>query len=99
MKVILNTLLICSVTSFLFGCSSFPESTREMEARADYSKLIPSVSKNEMPRRKKQTVEKICMGGRMLPSGDWFVGGRILLVVNEPDWIFDDATLKVIDNQ
>lgn len=96
MKVVLSLLLICSV-SLVLGCSSFPESTREMEGRADYSKLIPSPTKNELPKRKKQKVERIYMGGRMLSSGDWFVGGRLLLVVNEPDWIFDDASLRTIE--
>jgi len=70
-----------------------------MEARAEYGKLIPSEPKAEMPRRKKQRVEKIYMGGRLLSSGDWFVGGRLLLVVNEPDWIFDDSALKKIESK
>lgn len=98
MKIILNLLLICSV-SFIFGCSSLPESTKEMEARAEYGKPMPIETKGEMPRRKKQRVEKVYMGGRLLPSGDWFVGGRLLLVVNESDWIFDDSALKKIDGQ
>ena len=98
MKIILNLLLIFSASAIL-GCSSFPESTREMEARAEYGKLIASEPKSDMPRRKKQRVEKIYLGGRLLPSGDWFVGGRLLLVVNEPDWIFDDATLKKIESK
>lgn len=98
MKAISSLLLISSV-SVLAGCSSFPESTKEMEQRAEYGKLIPSPLKGELPRRKKQRVEKIFMGGRMLPSGDWFVGGRLLLVVNEPDWVFDDAALKKIENR
>lgn len=98
MRIALSLLLIYSV-SFLLGCSSFPESTKEMEVRAEYGKLIPNEAKSEMPKRKKQRVEKIFMGGRLLPSGDWFVGGRLLLVVNESDWIFDDSTLKKIEKQ
>lgn len=98
MKITSSLLLIFSASAII-GCSSFPESTREMEARAEYGKLIPSEPKSEMPRRKKQRVEKVYMGGRLLPSGDWFVGGRLLLVVNEPDWIFDDATLKKIETK
>lgn len=98
MRIISILLLIFSVSAIV-GCSSFPESTREMEVRSEYGKLIPNEPKSEMPRRKKQRVEKIYMGGRLLPSGDWFVGGRLLLVVNEPDWIFDDATLKKIESK
>lgn len=96
MKVILSLLLICSI-SFLTACTTFRESSREMEARAEYGKLLPPATKGELPKRKKQRIEKIYMGGRMLPSGDWFAGGRLLLVVNESDWIFDDATLKKIE--
>lgn len=98
MRIILNLLLTFSVSAFV-GCSSLPESTREMDSRAEYGKLIPSEPKIEMPKRKKQRVEKIYMGGRLLPSGDWFVGGRLLLVVNEPDWIFDDSALKKIESK
>lgn len=98
MKIIMSLALIFSVSAFV-GCTSFPESSREMEARAEYGKLIPIEPKGEMPRRKKQRVEKIYMGGRLLPSGDWFVGGRLLLVVNESDWIFDDAFLKKIESK
>jgi hypothetical protein len=97
-RIVLSLLLIFSVSPFV-GCSSLPESTREMEARAEYGKLIPSEPKAEMPRRKKQRVEKIYMGGRFLSSGDWFVGGRLLLVVNESDWIFDDSALKKIESK
>lgn len=96
MKATLSLLLICSV-SFLDACTTFPESTREMEVRSDYGNLTPPTPKSDMPKRKKQRVEKVFMGGRMLSSGDWFVAGRLLLVVNEPDWIFDDATLKKIE--
>lgn len=98
MKVILSLLLISSL-SVLSACQSFPDSSREMESRAEYGKMIPLPSKTELPRRKKQRVEKVYMGGRMLSSGDWFAGGRLLLVVNEPDWIFDDTTLKKIEDQ
>ncbi len=98
MRTILNLLLIFSASAIV-GCSSLPESTREMDVRAEYGKQIPSEPKSEMPRRKKQRVEKIYMGGRLLASGDWFVGGRLLLVVNESDWIFDDATLKKIETK
>ena len=98
MKQILSLLLIFSVSA-LTACSTFSDSTREMESRAEYGKLVLPTSKGDLPRRKKQRVEKIYMGGRMLPSGDWFVGGRLLLVVNESDWIFDDATLKKIEGQ
>lgn len=96
MKAISSLLLICFV-NLLLACSTFPDSSKELEARAEYGKLIPPVSKSEMPRRKKQRIEKVYMGGRMLPSGDWFAGGRLLLVVSEPDWIFDDSTLKKIE--
>lgn len=98
MKAILSLLPICFVSA-LVGCTTFPDSTREMETRAEYGKLIPNEPKNELPRRKKQRVEKIYMGGRMLPSGDWFIGGRLLLVVNEPEWIFDDSSLRKLEGK
>lgn len=93
MKLVLKLLLIYSA-SLILGCSSFPDSTREMESRAEYGKSISIETKNQSPRRKKQRVEKVFMGGRLLTSGDWFIGGKILLVVNEPDWIFEDINLK-----
>jgi hypothetical protein len=98
MKALVSLLMICSA-SFIAGCSSFPESTKEMEMRAEYGKIMAVDTKSEAPRRKKQRVEKVFMGGRILPSGDWFMGGKLLLVVNESDWIFDDANLRKIESQ
>ncbi|MGE3682708.1 MAG: hypothetical protein AB7G93_13365 [Bdellovibrionales bacterium] len=88
--------LILSLTFFISGvtgCSSFPKSTREMEKRANYGVTGAVLPQVERPNRKKQRVEEIFMGGRLLSTGDWFVGGRLMLVVNEPDWIFDDPKL------
>lgn len=76
------------------GCSSFPSSQQEMEKRAGYEIGHSIAQSAEIPGRKKQRVEEICMGGRLLPSGDWFESGKILLVINEPEWIFNDPKLK-----
>jgi len=91
---ITSSLLLIFFANLIVGCNSFPESTREMELRSEYGKLSLPETRTELPKRKKQRVEKLYMGGRLLPSGDWFVGGRLLLVINESEWIFDDAALK-----
>jgi hypothetical protein len=87
------------LSSGVIGCSSFPSSQQEMEKRAGYESGRATVQQTEIPGRRKQRVEEVCMGGRLLPSGDWFMGGRLLLVVNEPEWIFDDPKLKKRENR
>ena len=98
MKLNLIILLTFLSSSFV-ACSSFQKSTQEMERRSAYDTLSKEVNRSELPNRKKQRVEEVYMGGRMLSGGDWFVGGRLLLVVNEPDWIFDDPRLKKINER
>jgi hypothetical protein len=86
---LLLTFLISAI-----GCSNFPKNSLEMEKRAGYGKDLIEKAKVERPARKKERVEEIYMGGRKLSSGDWFVGGRLMIVVSEPEWIFDDPKLK-----
>ncbi len=96
MKTQIISLLIFLIS--IGGCSSLPQSTNEMEKRANYGAERENM-KSDLPLRKRQRVEQIYMGGRKLSSGDWLVESRIQLVVNEPEYIFKDPQIKISEEK
>ena len=81
--------------SSLVGCSSLPKSTNEMWRRSGYGKEEGSLKVPRPSRsRKKKRIEKVWVGRRLLPSGDYFQQGIVHLVLEEPNLIFEDENLK-----
>ena len=77
-RKILASLILLSSTA----CTSFPDSTRELWKRSGYmddSKPQQSVSLE----RKIQRHEKVYLGKRILPSGDIFENGSILILMDK----------------
>lgn len=76
-KILLSLILLSST-----ACESFPESTRELWMRSGYtdsSKPQQSVVFD----RKIQRQEKVYLGKRILPNGDVFEKGSILIQMDK----------------
>ncbi len=92
--MIRNLIMLLVFSANFCGCATIGGASKsELEKRAGYGQQKPQ---KVAPSRKSQRVEKVYIGGRMLTSGDWFIGGWASLVIEEANWVFDDPRLKKI---
>ncbi|MCB0367959.1 MAG: hypothetical protein KDD45_00615 [Bdellovibrionales bacterium] len=92
-----NLIIVSICLSSLFGCSSLPESTNELQKRSILDHKIQAPK--HIPAKKYQSIEKVYVGGRFLQTGDWFHGSWVSLVVEDRDYIFDDPILKKLNSR
>lgn len=74
--------LLILLSSSLFGCSSFEASTNELWKRAGYldesKPILTAILSRKIERR-----EKVYLGKRILPNGEIFEEGSILILMDQ----------------
>ncbi len=86
-----HTLLVLSISALMVGCAHHFKNIGILEKRANYHSPTKSQGIPERVMRTKGKVKKAWLHAHEMPTGDYFGGAWVYLLVEETQWTFPET--------